>query len=183
MQRRMNLKTIAITGAFLALSASAVPNATACTLPGASPLGVPAILPPALFAAPSESPSGQSPTSIVGLWSVTFHSGGVVVDQAFDAWHSDGTEVLNDYTDPIEGNVCLGVWTQTGPQTYQLKHPSWTFDGSGNLTGTAYILETITVGPGGNEYGGPYTISFFDLSGNPVGTFPGAIKAYRIMPD
>jgi hypothetical protein len=105
------------------------------------------------------------------------------VDQAFDVWHSDGTEILNDYTDPIEGNVCLGVWTQTGPETYQLKHPSWTFDINGNLTGTAYILETITVGSGGNEYGGPYTINFFDLSGNPVGTYPGTIKAYRITAD
>jgi len=185
MQRRIT--TIAITGALLAISASFAPNATACGLPGVSPMRVPAILPPSLFPPAAQSPAagalGQDGATIVGLWNVTFYSGGEIVDQAFDAWHSDGTEILNDFTDPIEDNVCLGVWAQTGPQTYKLKHPSWTFDVNGNLTGTAWILETVTVGPGGNAYDGPYSISFFDTSGNPIGTYTGVIKAYRIMPD
>ncbi|HXM42780.1 MAG TPA: hypothetical protein VN924_16125 [Bryobacteraceae bacterium] len=179
------MKTIAITGALLALSVSVAPYATACSLPGVTALKAPAILPPGLIAVPAQpnAAPGQSDTPIVGLWSVTFYSSGIAVDQAFDAWHSDGTEILNDFTDPIEGNVCLGVWTQTGPQTFKLKHPSWTFDTSGNLTGTAYILETVTVGPGGNEYEGPYSIDFYDTSGNPTGSFTGNIKAYRIMPE
>jgi hypothetical protein len=50
---------------------------------------------------------GQANPSIVGLWYLQFISGGFVVDQAFDVWHSDGAEVLNDFTDPIEDNVCL----------------------------------------------------------------------------
>jgi hypothetical protein len=119
MQRRMT--TITITGALLALSASVVPNATACSLPGVSALRVPVTLPFGLFPPAAQSQAAgvpaQSSTPIVGLRNVTFYSGGVIVDQAFDAWHSDGTEILNDFTDPIEGNVCLGVWTQTGPQT------------------------------------------------------------------
>ena len=177
--------TIVITGALLAVSASVASNATACSMPSVFPMRTPAILPPGLIPAPAQSNAapGPSGTPIVGLWSVTFYSSGVVVDQAFDAWHSDGTEILNDFTDPIEGNVCLGVWTQAGPQTFKLKHPSWTFDTTGNLTGTAYILETVTVGPGGNEYEGPYSISFYDTSGNPTGSFTGNIKAYRIMPE
>jgi hypothetical protein len=69
------------------------------------------------------------------------------------------------------------------PQTFKLKHPSWTFDSSGNLTGTAYIIETVTVGPGGNEYAGPYTVYLYDTAGNPQGSFSGTIKAHRIMPD
>jgi len=105
------------------------------------------------------------------------------VDQAFDAWQSGGSEILNDYTNPIEGNVCLGVWTQTGPQTYKLKHPSWTFDSSGNLTGTAYIAESVTVDAGGNGYIGIYVINFFDTSGNPVGSFNGTLKAHRVLPN
>jgi len=183
MQRR--IKTITITGALLALAVSVVPNATACSLPGVSPLRVPAILPPGLLAAPGQAMAGapaQSGPAIVGLWSVVFYSGGAIVDEAFDAWHGDGTEILNDFTDPIEGNVCLGVWTQTGPQTFKLKHPSWTFDTSGNLTGTALIQETVAVAAGGNQYEGPYSISFFDTSGNPVGAFTGTIKASRITP-
>ena len=46
---------------------------------------------------------------IMHYWNVNFLSSGEVVDVAFDAWHSDGTEILNDYPDPIEGNVCLGL--------------------------------------------------------------------------
>jgi hypothetical protein len=162
MQRRIQM--IAVTGAILALGAGLAPNANACSNKlGAFAMRVPAILPPAIPAAPSDTPA-DSParlgSSIVGLWSVTFYSEGATVDVAFDAWHSDGTEILNDFTDPIEGNVCLGAWTQTGPQTFKLKHPSWTFDGNGNLTGTAYILETVTVASGGNQYQGTYTINF-----------------------
>lgn len=183
MQRR--IKTIVMTGALLAVSAGFAPNAAACTLPGFPALKGFVTLPPALFppAQPLAAAPVQGGAPIVGLWNVTFSSGGAVVDQAFDAWHSDGTEILNDFTDPIEGNVCLGVWIQTGPQTFKLKHPSWTFDSGGNLTGTAYILETVTVGTGGNEYAGPYSIYFFDTSGNPTGSFAGTIKAYRITPD
>jgi len=185
MQRRMT--TITITGALLAISASFAPHATACSLPGTSALRIPVTLPTSLFApAPGSQAAGagsQSGPGIVGLWYVTFSSGGVVVDQAFDAWHSDGTEILNDFTDPIEDNVCLGAWTQSGPQTFKLKHPSWTFDSNGNLTGVAYIIESVTVGPAGNEYEGGYTISFYDTSGNPVGSFEGTLKAYRIMPN
>lgn len=184
MQRRIT--KITVTGALLICAAFA-PNAVACSLPGYAALRGPVVLPPALFPAPSASPAGgaalQSSASIVGLWNVTFSSGGSVVDQAFDAWQSDGTEILNDYTNPIEGNVCLGVWTQTGTQTFKLKHPSWTFDSSGNLTGTAYISESVTVDAGGNGYDGLYVINFFDTSGNPVGSYTGTLKAHRVMPD
>ena len=186
MQRRIT--TITITGALLAVSASLAPNAAACSLPGFSALKGPVVLPQGLFPPSSQSDAAVTApapggAAIVGLWNVTFYSADVLVDQAFDAWHSDGTEILNDFTDPIEGNVCLGVWTQTGPQTFKLKHPSWTFDINGNLTGTAYILETVTVGPGGNAYEGPYSINLFDTMGNPVGSYAGVIKAERIMPD
>ena len=116
----------------------------------------------------------------MGLWNVTFYSAGAVVDQAFDVWHSDGTEILNDFTNPIEDNVCLGVWVQTGPQTFKLKHPSWTFDTSGTLTGTAYIVETVTVGPGGNEYAGPYTVYLYDTLGRGMIEVHFSRKAYSL---
>jgi hypothetical protein len=185
MQRRI---TTIISGALLALSAGFAPQAAACSLPGVAPgvptLKTPATLPPALTA-PLNAPGAASASAtapIVGLWSVTFYSGGAIVDQGFDAWHSDGTEILNDVTDPIEDNVCLGVWSQAG-RTFKLKHPSWTFDTTGTLTGTAYILEAVTVSSTGNEYAGPYSISFFDTSGNPTGSFTGVIKATRIAPE
>jgi len=132
---------------------------------------------------PDASTLSSVPVSIVGLWNVTFSSGGETVDVAFDAWHSDGTEILNDYTNPIEGNVCLGVWVQIGPRTYKLKHPSWSFDTTGTLQGTVMIRETVTVSPDGNSYSGNYAYDIYDTSGNFIVEYTGQIKASRIKPD
>jgi hypothetical protein len=124
-----------------------------------------------------------SSVSIVGLWNLTFLSGGQVVDAAFDAWHSDGTEILNDYTNPIEGNVCLGVWEQTGTRSYKLKHPSWSFDTGGNPLGTVIIRENVTVSLDGNSFGGTYTYDVYDVTGKFVVEYSGVVKATRIKPD
>jgi len=125
----------------------------------------------------------KTPVSIIGLWNLSFISGGEVVDVAFDAWHGDGTEILNDYTDPIEGNVCLGVWEQTGPRTYKLKHPSWYFDNNGTLLGTVVIHETVTVSTDGDSFSGSYTDDVYDVSGNLLEAYSGQLKASRIKPD
>ena len=118
--------------------------------------------------------------SIVGLWKIAFSSGGQVVDQGFDLWTSDGTEILNDTTPPAEGNVCLGVWEKVGPRTFQLYHPSWTFDANGNLTGTAIIREVVTLDRKGQSFSGTSTIDFIDLDNNNVGHLDGQVQATRI---
>ena len=51
----------------------------------------------------SRSQGGQA--SIVGLWNISFLIGGQIVDQGFDVWHADGTELLNDNPPPASGNV------------------------------------------------------------------------------
>ena len=175
------IKAITLTGALLALSAVA-PNAVACSVPGITSWKAPVIMPPGFGPLAGTSVKPSTGTSIVGLWYITFYSGPYVVDQGFDVWHSDGTEVLNDFTDPIEDNVCLGVWSQSG-QTIKLKHPSWTFDTTGTLTGTALIGETITLDAGGNSFSGSYTINLYDTAGNPTGKYQGVVKATRVMPD
>lgn len=121
--------------------------------------------------------------SIVGLWKTTFISGGQVVDQGFDQWNSDGTEILNDTPPPATGNVCLGVWVKSGENSVKLKHPSWTFDANGNLTGTAIIREQVSVDPKGNTYKGTFTVDVFDLAGNPVFHLAGTLKGERITVD
>jgi len=121
--------------------------------------------------------------SIVGLWNVNFVSGGVSVDQGFDLWNSDGTEILNDTPPPATGNVCLGVWTKTGPISYKLKHPSWTFDAGGNLNGTAVIRETITHGAGADSFQCPFTVDVFDLNGKNLMHLEGTITGIRITTD
>ena len=55
---------------------------------------------------------------IVGLWSVTIAQGNTVFVRGFDIFHSDHTEVLNEFDDPHTGNTCLGVWKHVGPLTY-----------------------------------------------------------------
>lgn len=121
--------------------------------------------------------------SITGLWNLNFIYEGQVVDVAFDAWNSDGTEILNDYTDPVEGNVCLGVWEQAGPRTYKLKHPSWYFDNYGNLLGTVVIHEVVTLSQDGNSFTGTYTDDVYDVSGNLLEAYSGQLMATRIKPD
>src|SRR5258706_15889149 len=45
-------------------------------------------------------------SSIVGLWDTTFVSGGGVWEEAFEQWHSDGTELAVDNAGPpLLGNV------------------------------------------------------------------------------
>ncbi len=104
---------------------------------------------------------------ITGYWYTRFTAGGQLIDDGFDIWLSDGTEILNDTTAPSSGAVCLGVWTKTAPYTYTLKHPTWLFDSTGvNLVGIGLILEKITVNSTGDTYTGTSELYSFDLSGN-----------------
>ena len=120
--------------------------------------------------------------SIVGLWKVTLTSGGTVIDVGFDAWHSDGTEILNDAS-PVSHNMCLGVWVQTGPRRFQLKHLGLRFDAGGNLIGTLILRETNVVTRAGDRFTGTFTIEFFDLAGNSVFQGSGEIAGERITVD
>jgi len=144
---------------------------------------IPAEVAPPGNPAAREALLGPSLSSgIVGLWKVTFSSAGEIVDVAFDAWHSDGTEILNDYTNPIEGNVCLGVWEQTGVRSFRLKHPSWSFDTTGALLGTVVIRENVTLGPDCNSYKGTYRYDIYDTAGAFVTELTGTLTATRIKP-
>jgi hypothetical protein len=127
---------------------------------------------------------GQEVT-IVGLWDVKFIFEGQVVDEGFDQYHSDGTEILNDTPPPATGNVCLGVYVKTGARTLKLKHPSWIFDPTNTIViGRATILEQITVDRGGRAFKGTFTIQFRDLAGNELAPdFSGQLRGDRITPD
>ena len=127
-------------------------------------------------------PGGEG--DIVGLWDVKFLIDGVVGDEGFDQYHSDGTEILNDTPPPAAGNVCLGVWEKKG-HSIVLKHPSWIYDPTNTfVVGTATILETINVAKGGQTFTGTFTIQFRDLSGNSLGPdLGGQLQATRITPN
>jgi len=140
----------------------------------------------------ADAPQANSP-SIVGLWHTIFlldpnggyfTAGPNVFDEGFDQWHSDGTETLNDISPPPTGNVCLGVWTQTGPSTYQLKHPTWFFDPSNTtIVGVGTISEQVTLDPSGNTYTGTATFDILDLTGASQRHLSTSIMAERIVAD
>ena len=125
-----------------------------------------------------------SDTTIVGLWDVKFISDGVVVDEGFDQFHSDGTEILNDTPPPATGNVCLGVYKLPATSSIKLKHPSWIYDPTNTFViGRATILEQINVDRRGNFFTGTFTIEFRDLDGNPIAPdFSGQLRGDRITP-
>ncbi|HEY6765911.1 MAG TPA: hypothetical protein VI386_14195 [Candidatus Sulfotelmatobacter sp.] len=159
-------------------------NCGGIPLPGARLQAIPSA--PRTTGISNQSSAASAPktlSSIVGLWNVNFISGGQVVDVAFDAWHSDGTEILNDYTDPIEGNVCLGVWKQTGPRAYKLTHPSWYFDTSGTLQGTIIIHETLLLGSDGNSFSGGAIEDVYDTEGKFLYELTADVSATRIKVD
>ena len=119
--------------------------------------------------------------SIAGLWSMQIVADGQVVDEGFDMWHPDGTELLNDTSTPSSGAVCIGIWTKTAPYTYQLKHPSYIFDDANvNLIGLVIIRETITLDPSGNSYTGTLATDAYDLMGNSLGHQEAELRALRI---
>jgi hypothetical protein len=164
-------------------------TAGACSLPGGmglrpvnfADLSVKLGLPqPEAEARPADL--GNSPASVVGLWQVTYSSGGAVVDMAFEVFHSDGTEMLNDITPPAEGNVCLGVWVQVEARNYRLNHPSWVFDANGNLTGTAVFDVHITMGEA-NTLSGTYSLTYYDTHGAKGTVYTGTLAATRVLPN
>ena len=133
----------------------------------------------ASFARNDRDDPGKDP-SIVGLWRVAFTVGGQIVDEGFDVWTSDGTEILNDTVAPSTGNVCLGVYQQTARRTYKLKHPSWTYDANGLLTGTAIIGELVRIDRDGRTFSGTTTLDVYDLDNNLLFHGEGEITAKRI---
>lgn len=126
---------------------------------------------------------GIGGNSIVGLWMATFLSQGQIVDQGFDMWTGDGLEILNDTPPPSTGNICLGTYVKIAPNTYLLKHPSWTFDDAGNLNGTAIIRETVTLSDDGMTYKGTFTIDILSLNGTLLQHLNGTLTGVRITVD
>ena len=181
--KKVLLASASLAAASLLFTASA----SACTV---SPAAKPQIASPLSVAeaalglaqpnASATSDNARKSHSFVGLWDAKVISSGQVIDEGFDAFHSDGTEILVDQSNPITDNVCLGVWQQTGPSTIKLKHPSWYFDTNGNLLGVVVIHETLTLDPDCDSYHGTSTEDVFDTQGNKLAAYTAQITAKRI---
>ena len=126
--------------------------------------------------------------SIVGVWHVClFDDTGAVFDEGFDMWNKGGTELLNDTLPPplppySTGLFCEGVYEQTGARSFKLRHPAWLSDGTGALSGTAVLLEEVTVAKDGKSYTGKFREIVYDLHGDVVtgGDVSGTVEATRV---
>jgi hypothetical protein len=134
-------------------------------------------------AAVQPNASEDSGTQIVGLWRIKFRSGGVIVDEGWDTFHSDGSEILIDT--PF-GSVCPGVWEKTGPRTHKLNHPYFNFDAAGQAAVSVGIYRAqITLAADGNSFTGSFTWDSYDFSGKliPAAHVAGTLAAKRVTSD
>jgi hypothetical protein len=119
-------------------------------------------------------------SSIAGLWKVSFVSDGTaypisvplgaLVDFGTVQWHNDGTELMiSGGRPPSSGDVCMGVWEQTGPFTYKLKHIALAWVSSDTppplcpvspavFVGPAIIRELVTLSHSRDSYEGTFTL-------------------------
>jgi hypothetical protein len=174
----------ALRGAAFALAAIAMVLATTAANAGCGdPRGAKSMVFPQMPFLAQHNSGGPVNNSIVGLWHVTFVSGGQVYYEAFKTWHSDGTEWENANLTPIQGNICVGAWETTKQGVVQLYHVGWLFDAYGNLNGTYVSTETNVVARDGKTYQGTFDDKFYDLNGNLVGDVSGTQTATRITPN
>ena len=119
--------------------------------------------------------------SIVGLWAVKLTAGANTVDMGYSEWHEDGTEIMNSGGHPAStGNFCLGVWAQTGPNSFHLNHFALAYDPTqwmspgdathapGGLIARINLLEDVVLAPGGNAFTGHFTQVGYDPISNAV---------------
>jgi hypothetical protein len=114
-------------------------------------------------------------------WWAAIGPGGinVLVDSGFITFHDDGTEVNVSARAPVTGDVCVGVWEQTGWTTFEVNHwgLSWVTDApnpsdftsniDGNdstnnafvFAGPANILESLVLAKDGNSLTGHFNLT------------------------
>lgn len=183
---------IGITGLFCAVQASAgcssfgtaIPSPAARDMPTEmwdSPSGM--ALTRAVYRPGSErlirvsDDNDRHSAGIVGMWRFNFVSDGnaypvpipfgAPIDFGTQQWHDDGTEfIISGNRAPSSGDVCMGVWEQTGPRTYRMKHLALAYVSSDSLPpvspatflGPAIMRETVVLSPSGKSFEGTFTI-------------------------
>jgi hypothetical protein len=127
---------------------------------------------------------GEHESSLVGMWNVTFTSDGTAYPQPIPAgatldvatiqYHSDGTEFqISGTRPPSTGDVCMGVWKQTGERTYKLRHVAlaWVSSDStppvspAQFLGPGIFHEEINLDRSGNTFQGTVTIDQYAKDG------------------
>ena len=127
--------------------------------------------------------------SLVGLWNAEFllGEGPDLFDQSFQQFHSDGTEMmLSRGLPPSLGNVCVGIWKQTGPRSYKLRHMAWNWDAAGQFISIFVMEVTISFDRHADAYTGTWKSDNLSPStGQPIAGehFEGIVRGTRITVD
>jgi hypothetical protein len=134
---------------------------------------------------------------IVGMWRFQMTTPGpngtsVLVDDGYAQWHSDGTEIQNSGLHaPKTSNFCLGVWKQTGFNTYKLNHFPMAWDATGDNPANPIQLTMTVKQTDSDHFSGSFTLKVYtwdgveltNASGPPVATITGKITAVRVTID
>ena len=124
---------------------------------------------------------GNWQPSIVGLWHVVYtQNDGSPFNQTFKMWHSDGIELENALIPPSGGDICYGIWKQTGHRSVKLHHIGVAWGTDNKIAFTFTIDEEDTVSEDGKSYTGNFEFDQFDPSGNPMGVVKGTTAAKRV---
>jgi hypothetical protein len=190
---------VALAGLGLLFTASGA-KAAGCALPYKT-AGVASIR----YATPHEdgnqgNQDSSEPTSIVGLWHLIYTANTTSPSNAFPptpfqfsesfkTWHGDGTEFENAFLPPTGGNICFGVWKETGHGSVKLHHIGLMFDSTGKVSNIFTIDETDTVARNGKTYSGTFDFKLWPPSfdtvgvGDPLAEVTGTTAATRITVD
>jgi hypothetical protein len=132
------------------------------------------------------SPFEAGSPTIVGLWHVIYTNSAdqSTFNDTFDTWHSDGTEFESAFLAPAGGNICVGVWKQSGLRSVTLHHVGWLFNAStptATATNSFTVDSDLTVAADGKSYSGRFTFKVWNLDGSPTPVeVTGTIAATRI---
>jgi len=147
-----------------------------------------------------EDEKANKPASIVGLWhliytansaspSVAFPPTPFQFVESFKTWHADGTEFENAFLPPTGGNICFGVWKESGHGSIKLHHIGLMFDSMGRVSNIFTVDEKDTVASNGKTYSGTFDFKLWPPSfdavgvGSPLAEVTGTTLGTRITVD
>jgi hypothetical protein len=130
----------------------------------------------------------NKPATIVGLWHLIYTatystSGPLPVPvippgppssfqflESFKTWHADGTEFENAFMPPAGGNICFGVWEDSGHDSVKLHHIGLMFASDGSVSFIFTVDEKDTVATNGKTYSGTFHFRLWPPVFSEVGT-------------
>ena len=147
-----------------------------------------------------EEKESNGNAAIVGLWHLIYTANSASPSNAFPptpfqflesfkTWHADGTEFENAFLPPTGGNICFGVWKESGHGGVKLHHIGLMFDSMGRVSNIFTVDEKDTVASNGKTYSGTFDFKLwppnFDAVGvgSPLAEVTGTTLGTRITVD